>query len=63
VLALVDAIRTIAYEPSYHSEPDDQMRRIQDLLGEHYGLHRSRGRAVMIRASILRHRVLRRNVE
>jgi hypothetical protein len=32
VLRLVGAIRAIAYEPSYRSEPDDQMRRIRDLF-------------------------------
>jgi hypothetical protein len=34
-LRLVDAIRAIAYEPSYRSDPADQMRRIRDLFLEH----------------------------
>jgi hypothetical protein len=34
-LALVDAIRAIAYEPSHRSTPDDQMRRVRDLFLEH----------------------------
>jgi hypothetical protein len=37
-LALVDAIRAIAYEPSHRSPPDDQMRRIRDAFGEYDGM-------------------------